>query len=195
MLPELQANLGDYNTLYSRLLAGHGHDFDLETFSVVDMDFPLNLEAADGWLISGSKHGTYEDHAFIPPLEDLIRAIHASGKPMIGICFGHQIISQALGGTVVKYDQGWSVGRVEYNMQGQTFALNAWHQDQVVQPPKGAITVGYYSFCLHAALTNVNQTWTMQPHQVFQSTASHGLRQYNSDAVELQRMTHAHRPM
>jgi GMP synthase (glutamine-hydrolysing) len=114
---------------------------------------------------------------------------------MIGICFGHQIIAQALGGTVVKYDQGWSVGRVEYNMQGQTFALNAWHQDQVVQPPKGAVTVGYSSFCLHAALAYGDKIWTMQPHPEFESPAIDGLIQYKSDAVEVERIENAKRQL
>jgi GMP synthase (glutamine-hydrolysing) len=114
---------------------------------------------------------------------------------LIGICFGHQIIAQALGGTVAKFDQGWSVGRVEYDMQGQTFALNAWHQDQVVQPPKGAETVGSSSFCAHAALAYGDQIWTMQPHPEFESPAIDGLIQYKSGAVEVDRVEHAKRQL
>lgn len=190
-VPELQPELGDYTALYTRLLSGHGYDFEFETFSVVDMEFPVGVDAADGFLISGSRHGAYEDHAFIPPLEGLIRAIRTSGKPLIGVCFGHQIIAQALGGTVVKYDEGWSVGRVEYDMRGRTFALNAWHQDQVVKIPDDAKTVGSSSFCAHAALTYDDQIWTMQPHPEFESSAIEGLIRLKGSVVDPQTLATA----
>ena len=190
-VPELQPELGDYTVLYGRLLNGHGHDFDLETFSVVDMQFPKGADVMDGWLVSGSKHGAYEDHAFIPPLEDFIRAIHASGKPLIGICFGHQIIAQALGGKVEKFDDGWSVGRVEYDMEGQTFALNAWHQDQVVEVPDSAKNVGSSPFCINAALAYGDKIWTMQPHPEFESAAIDGLIRLKGSGVQPDRIAHA----
>ena len=90
--------LGDYGDMFVKLLGGHGFDFQI--WSVVDGDFPASAVDADGWLITGSKHGAYEDHDWIPPLEQLIRAIREAGRPLVGICFGHQIIAQALGGKV-----------------------------------------------------------------------------------------------
>ena len=72
---------------------------------------------------------------FIPPLEDFIRDAYAADVPLVGICFGHQIIAQALGGKVEKFKDGWAVGRTTYDWQGEDVALNAWHQDQVVTRP------------------------------------------------------------
>ena len=69
---EVKGELGDYSDMFARLLDGHG--FDFATFSVVDGEFPSGPEAADGWLITGSKHGVYEDHAWIAPLEARTRA-------------------------------------------------------------------------------------------------------------------------
>jgi GMP synthase (glutamine-hydrolysing) len=157
--------MGDYDTMFERLLGGH--DFTFETFSVVDGVFPQGPQDAGGWLITGSKHGAYEDHPWIPPLEDLIRAIHASGRPLVGVCFGHQIIAQAMGGTVEKFAGGWSVGRTEYTLDGKTVALNAWHQDQVTQVPQGARVVGSSDFCANAMLAYGDSIWTVQAHPEF----------------------------
>jgi len=164
VLPEL----GDYDAMMARMLEGQGFAFD--TFNVVDEDFPDGPHAADGWLVTGSKHGAYEDHAWIPPLEDLIRAIHAEHLPMVGICFGHQIIAQALGGTVVKHPDGWRVGATRYETDGSPLTLNAWHQDQVTQAPEGAEVVGRAEGCDIAALRYGDRIFTLQPHPEFGST-------------------------
>jgi len=162
---ELLERIGDYSDLFRQMLAGHG--FTFETYNVVDGEFPSGAHAAEGWLITGSKHGAYEDHAWIPPLETLIRDIHAASLPMVGICFGHQIIAQALGGTVEKFAGGWSVGRTEYRVGGKVYNLNAWHQDQVTQVPPGATVLGESSFCANAVLAYGDRIWTIQPHPEF----------------------------
>ena len=161
----LAARLGDYSDIFERMLAGNG--FEFETWNVVDMDFPDGPDAAEGWLITGSKHGAYEDHPWIPPLEALIRDMHAQKMPLVGVCFGHQIIAQALGGTVVKFPGGWAVGRTTYTLNGRDIALNAWHQDQVVELPSEARRLGSNAFCENAFLAYGDHIWTVQPHPEF----------------------------
>ena len=170
---ELQSESGDYGALYQSFLDGQG--FDFAVYPVVDGVFPPGPEACDGWLISGSKFGAYEDLPWIPPLEDLIRAIRDAGRPLVGICFGHQIIAQALGGKVEKFAGGWSVGRTEYTIDGETLTLNAWHQDQVTQLPDGAKVVGASDFCANAALLYDDHIWTIQPHPEFTQDFIDGL--------------------
>ncbi|WP_176248482.1 MULTISPECIES: type 1 glutamine amidotransferase [unclassified Sulfitobacter] len=169
----MKDQLGDYGEMFTKLLGGH--DFDFQIWSVVDGEFPDSAVDADGWLITGSKFGAYEDHDWIPPLEQLILAIRDTGRPLVGICFGHQIIAQALGGKVEKFAGGWSVGRTEYTVNGQPMALNAWHQDQVTALPQGAQVVGSSEFCANAALLYDDQIWTIQPHPEFNADFIDGL--------------------
>ncbi|MBD0866215.1 MAG: type 1 glutamine amidotransferase [Rhodobacteraceae bacterium] len=161
----LRETFGDYDDLFRVLLNGHGFSFD--TYNVVDNRFPDGPGMADGWLITGSPHGAYEDLPWIPKLEDLIRASRAAERPLIGVCFGHQIIAQALGGTVEQFKDGWAVGRTEYNMGGVTVPLFAWHQDQVVVPPPDARVLARHPFCENAALAYGDMIWTIQPHPEF----------------------------
>lgn len=164
---------GNYDQMFRTLLDGQG--FEFETYAVLDGQFPSGADAADGWLITGSKFGVYEDHAWIPLLEDLVRAIDAKGLPLIGICFGHQIIAQALGGRVEKFVGGWAVGRVEYQQDGRLLALNAWHQDQVTKRPEGARVVAGNDFCANGILAYGDTIWTLQPHPEFSTEFVAGL--------------------
>lgn len=177
----LLADFGDYDDLFKTLLAGHGLEF--VTYNVVDMQFPDAITDCDGWLVTGSKHGAYEDHAFIPPLEDLIRAIYAAAIPMVGVCFGHQIIAQALGGKVEKFAGGWAVGRQTYDWNGQTIALNAWHQDQVVVRPADATVVASNAFCESAALVYGDRAFTVQAHPEFSADFLAGLAAHRGRGV------------
>jgi GMP synthase (glutamine-hydrolysing) len=178
---ELRDTRGDYDAHFERLLAGHG--FDFQTYNVVDMEFPDSINACDGWLITGSKHGVYEDHPFIPPLEQLIRDIYAAGIPLVGVCFGHQIIAQALGGHVEKFKGGWAAGRNEYDWNGETLALNAWHQDQVITAPETAKVVASNDFCTNAALVYDNRAFTVQAHPEFDSVFMEGLAIHRAPGV------------
>lgn len=156
---------GDYDRFFTRFLDGYG--FDFQAWAVVDGVFPGGIDEADGWLITGSRHGAYEDHPWIPPLEDFIREIHAAKQPLVGICFGHQVIAQALGGKVEKFAGGWTVGRTEYQTTDGPLALNAWHQDQVTELPDGARVLGSNATCANAVLAYDDHIWTVQPHPEF----------------------------
>jgi GMP synthase-like glutamine amidotransferase len=177
----MRPDTGDYADLFKQLLGDQG--FEFETYDVVDMQFPENVLAADGWLLTGSKHGAYEDHPFIAPLETFIRDAYAAGAPMVGICFGHQIIAQALGGKVEKFPGGWAVGRQTYDWQGDTVALNAWHQDQVTQRPTGADIVATNDFCENAALVYGDRVFTVQAHPEFENAFTNRLGDERGEGV------------
>lgn len=171
--PEALREAGDYPDMFARLLDGHG--FDFRTYRVVDMEFPANAAECDGWLITGSRHGAYEDLPFIAPLEQLVRDAFAARVPVAGICFGHQIMAQALGGKVEKYQGGWSVGPTEYDFDGKPLTMNAWHQDQVTTAPPGAKVIASSPFCQYAGLVYDDRGLSVQAHPEFADDFVKGL--------------------
>ncbi len=94
----------------------------------MDGIFPAGVKAADGWLVTGSKFGVYESHDWIGLLEEFLREAYAGNVPIVGICFGHQILAQALGGKAEKFKRGWSVGVEAYSLDGhcEEARLIAW---------------------------------------------------------------------
>jgi len=182
----IAARHGSYPQMFARLLAGRGWAFP--AWSVHAMEFPAGVDAADAWLLTGSRFGAYEDHAFIPPLEDFIRAARAARRPMLGICFGHQIMAQATGGRVEKAAQGWGVGRHVYQLDGHgPLALTAWHQDQVVRAPEDAAVIARSEFCPVAGLRYGDWGLSLQAHPEFG-------REVAADFVRLRRGDPAYPP-
>lgn len=104
----------------------------------------------DGVIISGSASSAYDCDAWIARLADAIRGWASSETPMLGICFGHQLIAHALGGRVIRNPAGWEVGTQTVEITGEGRAdpilrglprnLNVMesHQDIVAEPPPGA---------------------------------------------------------
>jgi len=166
---------GDYPDMFARLLAGH--DFSFRTYRVVENEFPASVTDCDGWLITGSRHGVYEDHPWIAPLEQFIRDAYAAHVPMVGVCFGHQIIAQAMGGRVERYAGGWAVGATDYDFNGQHLTLNAWHRDQVTEKPANATVLATNEFCTNAALLYDDRMLTVQAHPEFRPEFIDGLMQ------------------
>ncbi|AYD04804.1 type 1 glutamine amidotransferase [Neorhizobium sp. NCHU2750] len=162
----LAAVQGDYDFLFRQLLGED--DFDYVAYDVEKGIFPPNAMVTDGWIITGSRHGVYEDHAWIAPLERLIRDIQAAGRPLVGICFGHQIVAQALGGRVERAASGWIAGPQTYtDTTGREFHVNAWHRDQVVEAPPGAEVFASGAECPIAGLRYTGPILTLQPHPEF----------------------------
>jgi GMP synthase-like glutamine amidotransferase len=158
---DLRARHGDYSAMFARLLHAVDPALEFATISVVRGEMPAAPTQADGWIVTGSRHGVYDGLPWIEPLKAFLLACLDEGVPVIGVCFGHQILAEALGGRVEKSARGWGVGVHDYEVAARPawmahlpdrFAVGAMHQDQVVEPPPGATVLATSPFCDYAAL-------------------------------------------
>ena len=179
---DLEDRYKDYDQMFMDLL---GRELTYRVYDIQNNELPDSATETDGWLITGSKHGVYDDLPWIAPMEQLLRDAYEASVPIVGICFGHQLLAQALGGHVEKFSQGWSVGQVQYQLDGETepTCINAIHQDQVIEPPAEAESFGSTDFCKHAFLRYGEKALTMQPHPEFNDDFTYDLLQTRLEII------------
>jgi GMP synthase-like glutamine amidotransferase len=175
--PERRARHGSFPQMFERLIGEADASASFATVRLIEgerLPDPAGLQAI---LITGSAAGVYDDLDWIAPLERFVRAAYEARIAMAGICFGHQLIAQALGGVVRKSEKGWGIGRHVYDVvpdngaiDGETIAIACSHQDQVIEPPAQATTILHSTFTPHAGLLYANgATLSVQPHPEFTS--------------------------
>jgi len=161
----LAEQFGDYPTMFERML---GNEFEVVRFDAERGQLP-DPGAYSAYLITGSPAGVYEPLGWIGSLQEFIRA--ADGSKMVGICFGHQAMAEALGGHVEKSEKGWGAGLHRYSIARKepwmdgvaTIAIPASHQDQVVTRPPNTQVTASSDFTQFAGLA-----WTDRPAISFQ---------------------------
>ncbi|MEH2507596.1 MULTISPECIES: type 1 glutamine amidotransferase [unclassified Bradyrhizobium] len=173
--PKNRELYGSYPQMFEQMIGAADADFTFNTVRIPAGDPLPDIESLEAILITGSAAGVYDGFEWIAPLENFVRAAHENKVPMVGVCFGHQLIAQALGGTVRKSEKGWGIGRHVYDVapgngvvEGPRIALAASHQDQVVTPPPGAKTILSSAFTEYAGLLYPGgTTLSVQPHPEF----------------------------
>ncbi len=147
----LQPVFGSYPAMFRSLL---GDDWDWRTYDLEAGAWPGTPDAADAWIVTGSSAGVYDPEPWIAPLMEFLRRARGRAR-LVGVCFGHQALAQAFGGTVVRSPKGWGVGLHRYRVaapdtafmdDAREIAVAASHQDQVVEPPPGSRVLACSTF-------------------------------------------------
>lgn len=188
----LRSAFGDYADMYGALLGATGADFELETYAVFRGELPARVDACAAWLISGSRRSVHDAEPWIATLQAFTRTAYAAGTPQVGICFGHQLLAQALGGRTERMPAGWSLGNVPVNLcagpheaLGLPASLRLFmaHQDHVAQLPPQAEWLAAAAHCPHAAFTLGNRVLGLQAHPEFTPAFMRALTEDTSLAI------------
>jgi GMP synthase-like glutamine amidotransferase len=160
----------------SRALAPHLPGWAFDTWRVSQGHWPADTGAYAGFVITGSPASVNDHSPWIVRLERLVRTLHAHRRPLVGLCFGHQLVAKALGGEVGLSPGGWRVGTAPLPLHWApawlhdappVLTLYAVHNEQVLVPPPGARVVGGDAFCPAASLALGEHVWTLQYHPEF----------------------------
>ena len=147
-----------------------------KVYRTLDGELPEHPVCHEIYLITGSNNAAYDDLPWILSLQEWIRKAAARKVPLVGICFGHQIIAQALGGQVERYAGGWGVGIREMEVldadllfffPDKKMCLIVHHHDQVTRLPEGAIPLATSDFCRYEGFRIGRHILTFQGHPEF----------------------------
>jgi GMP synthase-like glutamine amidotransferase len=183
---------GEYPDMFMRLLGPRDADLEFVVYDVMLGEYPAEIDEVDAYLVTGSKFSVYEDLPWIHRLLDFLRALHARRKKIVGICFGHQAVAQALGGRTEKAAAGWGVGLHHHRFTArpswmddgdESFAILVSHQDQVVVPPEGAAVLAGSQFCPNAVCQVGEHILTLQGHPEFVNAYSRAIIEFRWDMI------------
>ena len=194
VLPEFQQEHGNYPAMIADILgaaaaAETGHSWQFVTFDVEHGEYPETLDDCDGYVITGSKKSVYDGDPWIESLKDYVVQLHGAHKPLVGLCFGHQLIADALGGHTEGAQVGWGVGIHHAEIVHKPWFIDETfdsvnlivsHRDQVTTLPDGAELLAKSDFCPNSMFCQGDHIFAMQGHPEFD-------RAYSRDLMDMRR--------
>lgn len=182
----LQAAHGNENTTrnFRREL-----DADLVEFDVTTGELPRSTDGFDAVVVTGSRASVYWDEDWIDPLIEYVAAAADAGLPVLGVCYGHQVVAEALGGRVSGMD-AFELGYNEVERVGddplfegisETFSVFTSHGDTVVDLPPGATLLARNSHGVHAFRRG--DCWGVQFHPEYDTKTARDIAESKRDRL------------
>ena len=190
--PEWVPQFGEYPDMFVTLLGRNDPSLEFAVYDAEAGEYPADIDDVDAYLITGSKSSVYDDKPWIPPLLDFVRELDARHKKIVGICFGHQLIADALGGKTEKSVKGWGVGLNSHSFnqfpdwhdrEHEQLNILVSHQDQVVKTADGTVVLAGSEFCENAVCQIGDHILTFQGHPEFVPAYSREIMEFRREMI------------
>lgn len=180
--PRLHSIFGDFDNWF-RESVSHAH---FTTFEVADGNKPPELRDYDGFIVTGSPAMVTDNAPWSENLKPWLRSVQQYGKPLLAVCYGHQLLAEALGGKAGWHPQGREIGTVSINLTdagkqdpllgglAPIFTAQVTHAQSALTLPPGATLLAYNDYEPHQAYRIGNNIWSVQFHPEFSADIMRG---------------------
>ena len=190
---ELTPCFHDYPKMFEKAFTSAGINIKWQFFDVTKEELPTSINLCDGYLISGSRHSVNDNKQWINSLILFSKEVHDANIPIVGLCFGHQILAKALRGKVEKARQGWGIGHKQYKVNGHetnllleadsNITVPVCHQDQITELPNGSVRIASNEHCQNFIIFFGNHTLGIQGHPEFETAYLNALIEYKKNEL------------
>ncbi|QSG08729.1 type 1 glutamine amidotransferase [Halapricum desulfuricans] len=131
-------------------------DAELVEFNCPDGELPSSF-AFDACVVTGSEASVYWDEPWIGRLKEWVGDAVSAGVPFLGVCYGHQLLADVLGGQVERMGE-YEIGYRTIRHDGENplldgvdeeFTAFTTHSDRVRRAPPGARVFAHNDYGIH----------------------------------------------
>jgi len=189
---EFRQQFENYPEMFQSLLKKIDPSLSFRVYDVQHGHYPNSLNECNAYITTGSKASVYDGNAWIDVLEKFLIEINDHNIKLVAICFGHQLIAQAFGGSTEKSSNGWGVGVHTNKIHTkpawmdpalQQINLLVSHQDQVIRLPEKAQLIAGSEFCPNGMFQLGNNILTIQGHPEFNAKYAETLMRFREKLI------------
>lgn len=180
--PRIQGIYGDFDNWF-RESVRHAH---FTTFDVAEGARAPGIKDFDGFIVTGSPAMVTEQHAWSENLKPWLQKVVRLNKPMLAVCYGHQLLAEALGGKAGWHPKGREIGTVDITLTeagrsdallgtlAPTFSAQVTHAQSALELPQGATLLAFNDYEPNQAFRVGQNVWSVQFHPEFTADIMRG---------------------